>query len=564
MANGLITKDAKIIANTLNKFFTNIGTNMANSLPDAPIDHRHFLKNRQRSSFYLTPTDPMEILKIICSFSPKKSVPDKIPPKFVILGAPSLSNILSVLINDCFANGKFPNILKIAKVVPIHKDGPKDTPSNYRPISILPVLSKLIEKLTYDRLIKYLNKKSILSNSQFGFRSAHSTTHAITSIYEKVLENVDNDEHSISIFLDLSKAFDSVNHKILLNKLEHYGIRGISLSFFKSYLSNRKQFTVVNGEMSDLLLALCGVPQGSTLGPLLFLLYINDLANASNFFVSLFADDTCLLLSHKNLGILRLQCNAELIHINNWFLANRLTANFSKASKYMLTLGKAKLTQPQDFRILMGNTVLERVRSIKYLGVILDERFRWHEHVSYLSTKLACSVGILSKLRYYTNIPTLIHVYYSLVCSHLNYAVNTWGTAGKTVLKPLRVLQNRAIRFIARAPRFRRLDNDYLNLRLLKLDDLYTLSIYKFMHQYHNQKLPQHFSGFFREARIRRINLRHNPLANLCPINCRKKLMEKSIRFVGPKLWGKVSLSNRELSASEFKKVYTNILLSNY
>ena len=144
----------------------------------------------------------------------------------------------------------------------------------------------------------------------------------------------------------------------------------------------------------------------------------------------------------------------------------------------------------------MGNTILERVKSIKYVGVIFDERFRWHEHVSYLSTKLACSIGVLSKLRYYTNIPTLISVYYSLVCSHLNYALSSWGAASKTVLQPLRVLQNRAIRFISRAPRYRRLDNDYLNLRLLKLDDLHTLSIYKFMHQYHNQKLPDHFFKF--------------------------------------------------------------------
>ena len=172
----------------------------------------------------------------------------------------------------------------------------------------------------------------------------------------------------------------------------------------------------------------------------------------------------------------------------------------------------------------MGSTVLERVKSIKYLGVIFDERFRWHEHVAYISTKLACSAGILSKLRYYTNVSIIISVYHSLVCSHLNYALTTWGAAGKTALHPLRVLQNRAIRFISRASRFRRLDNDYLNLRILKLDDLYYISICKFMHQYHNQKLPDYFFNFFIEAQPSRFNLRQNPLANLCPINCKKKI----------------------------------------
>ena len=196
------------------------------------------------------------------------------------------------------------------------------------------MISKLIEKLSYKRLIKFIQKKKILNNSQFGFRSAHSTVHAITSIHEKVLENINNDKHTISIYLDLSKAFDSVNHTILLHKLEHYGIRGVALEFFKSYLEKRQQYTLVDGQLSELLYVVCGVPQGSTLGPLLFLLYINDLANASNFLTSLFADDTCLLMSDSDLNVLKNRCNAELVHINNWFLSNRLTANLSKASKY--------------------------------------------------------------------------------------------------------------------------------------------------------------------------------------------------------------------------------------
>ena len=228
------------------------------------------MKNRQLSSFYLTPTDPFEILELIDELAKKPAGTDKIPAKYVKLGAPALSNILSVLINECYMLGRFPDSLKIARLTPIHKGGPNDIPSNYRPISILSVLSKLIEKLTYNRLIKFLNRNSILSNNQFGFRSAHSTSHAITSIHEKILENVDNNKHTISIYLDLSKAFDSVNHAILLDKLEHYGIRGVALDFFKSYLSNRQQCTIVNGEISNLLSIICGVPQGSTLGPLLF------------------------------------------------------------------------------------------------------------------------------------------------------------------------------------------------------------------------------------------------------------------------------------------------------
>ena len=566
MANGQCTSDAKIIANTLNDYFVNIGVNMSNQLPPAPLSHEHFLKRRQTRSFFLHPTDPGEILKIIDSFSAYKSPgPDKIASKFLKIGAPALSIILSILINDCFSQGVFPNSLKIARVVAIFKEGLPDLCLNYRPISIISVLSKLIEKLTYKRLVKYLDKFSILNNSQFGFRSGHSTTHAIASIHERILENINSNKHTISIYLDLSKAFDSVDHTILLNKLSHYGIRGVSLQFFKSYLSDRQQFTVVNGEISNILSIICGVPQGSTLGPLLFLLYINDLATASKFIVSLFADDTCLLLSHENLATLENTCNAELIHINNWFLANKLTANRTKASKFMLTMGKIKMKQPESFNLYMGNTTLEKVKKVKYLGVIFDDGFKWDDHVSYICKKISQAVGVLSKLRYYVDIKTLIEVYHSLVNSHLSYALMVWGAAGTTALSPIRILQNRAIRFISRASRYRRLDLDYINLRILKLDDMYQHSVIKFMHQYHNGQLPNHFSNFFITPTINnRYNLRRANISDYCPIHCNKNLMHRSIRYVGPNAWTNLPLNIRNLKPAKLNKELKNHLLAQY
>ena len=169
------------------------------------------------------------------------------------------------------------------------------------------------------------------------------------------------------------------------------------------------------------------MPQGSTLGPLLFLLYINDLTNASKFFTCLFADDTCLEMNNASTTALQQTCNEELVHINNWFLANKLTANYSKASKYMLTPGKLNQSTNTNFILKMGNITLEKVNTIKYLGVIFDERFSWRNHVSYICTKLSQSVGVLSKLRYYVNIETLLQTYYSLVQSHLSYSLMSWG-----------------------------------------------------------------------------------------------------------------------------------------
>ena len=277
----------------------------------------------------------------------------------------------------------------------------------------------------------------------------------------------------------------------------------------------------------------------------------------------LFADDTCLLLSNTDLHILERNCNRELVHINNWFLANKLTANLSKASKYMLTVGKRTTKHPNDFRLTMGNTVLEKVSQVKYLGVIFDDRFTWHDHITYLCKKLSCSVGILSKLRYFVNVQTLLKVYYALVHSHLSYSLIVWGAAGVTALKPLTVLQNRAIRFISRAGRYRRLDLDYVNLRVLKLCDMYHHSIGNFMHLYHNDKLPQHFSNFFLTRSVQHeYNLRRLNTSQYLPIVCNKASMRKSIRYAGPNIWASCPQEVQSVSINKFKKTYKTFLLS--
>ena len=176
-----------------------------------------------------------------------------------------------------------------------------------------------------------------MTDVQFGYRTHHSTTHAILNISDNILNNFDKKIHTASIFLDLSKGFDCVDHDILLRKLKYYGIRGVAFDFFKSYLTNRRQQTQVNGIFSEYLTVLCGVPQGSVLGPILFLLYTNDLINASNFAINLFADDTCLSLCNSNLNELQIHCNFEAAEINEWFIPNKLTTNSKKASSFILS-----------------------------------------------------------------------------------------------------------------------------------------------------------------------------------------------------------------------------------
>src|ERR1043165_8313011 len=240
-----------------------------------------------------------------------------------------------IAFNCSFNTGLVPQAIKIAKVVPVYKKGAKDNETNYRPISILPYFSKFYEKLMYDRLYNFVQKSNVVFQSQHGFQAGHSPYMNLLSMQDKISSAIENNEYAIGEFFDLAKAFDTVDHQILLHKLESYGIRGMQLDWFASYFDKRLQCVCCNGALSDLKLIKSGVPQGSNLGPLLFLLYINDLPNVSSIlFFILFADDTNVFFSHKSLYSLFETVNAEQSLAADWFCANKLTLNLEKNKLY--------------------------------------------------------------------------------------------------------------------------------------------------------------------------------------------------------------------------------------
>ena len=221
------------------------------------------------------------MLEIINQLENKSTGPHSIPIKLLKLVPDLILMPLCKIINHSFQTGVFPDALKISEVIPIHKGGSTEELNNYRPISLMSIFEKIIEKIMHKRLCEFLQEHNILFQNQFGFRKNNSTSFALIEITEKIKETIDNKKYGCGIFIDLRKAFDTVNHEILLRKLDHYGIRGMAQNWFKSYLTNRKQYVSLNGESSELKQIACGVPQGSCLGPLLFLLYINDLPNIS-------------------------------------------------------------------------------------------------------------------------------------------------------------------------------------------------------------------------------------------------------------------------------------------
>jgi hypothetical protein len=381
---------------------------------------------------------------------------------------------------------------------------------------------------------------------------------------DHIYDKLDQQEKVIGIFFDLQKAFDTVNHAILLHKMFNYGIRGIAYGWFESYLCNRRQFTAIANVRSNLAQITCGVPQGSVLGPLLFLLYVNDVANVvPGQDVKLFADDTNLFISSKSIDLLSMSANNALTKLHLWFLANRLSLNVDKTC-YMVFLPHKESTE-EYINLQISGTMIKKVRSCRYLGLIIDDQLKWTAHIDHVYCQLLKLVGIFYKLRSKLSTYVLRLLYFAFVHSHILYGIEIYANTKATHLDKLIKLNNRILRILQHRQRLFPVRDLYVAFNTLAIPDLHDFQLLNLVHKamHHRNLLPTVFSDYF----VSNVSLYYHDTRAKTNIHIHRAnttFGQRSIKYKGSLLWNNLPIDLKTIeSVRQFKRKVQHLFLMN-
>ena len=568
---GTLENDQQKNAENMNEFLAGIGKETNESVGAPKVRAANYLtkhSDRIEQEFVFKDISAAEIVDTCKNIKPKTSYDvDGIQQKIVLSDIEILAPVIAHLVNVSQKSGVFPDKGKTARVIPVYKNkGSKNAFDNYRPISLLPVFSKIIEKLIYDKLFEFLVRYQILFETQYGFRKGRNTTHATLDFIKTIEEAIESNQYAIGVFCDLSKAFDTLNHEILLSKLEHYGIRGTANRWFRSYLTDRKQYVELNSKKSTTLPLPTGVPQGSILGPLLFLIYINDLPSAANLKCVSFADDSNLITQGSDLADLTASLTKELEHVSDFFKANQLKLNAKKTKMVIFT--KKKLPpNHQNLNVFLEGVKLKHDESAEFLGITIDSTLSWDKHCSNVANKISRHNGILNRVKHMLPPSSLKLLYHSFIQPHIQYVLPAWGGCSAQNKKRIVNIQKRAIRTITKSYITDHTEPRMKKLGLLKFDDLYKTECMFLIHDCVHGNAPVNIKSDIKPASSSEHILRsqvENPLDLRIPM-LKTRAGSNSFNAKGPHIWNNVNNELRSIQRkASFKKAVKNSILKEY
>ena len=489
LINNELVNDPDIIVNEFNAYFVNIAKNLADSIPVA--DHfSTYLNDPSDNTFKFDLVTERDVAYIIHNLKNKKSYGHDYLSNILLKRAQAtLVKPLTFLINQTLTTGIFPRELKISRVKPLFKKGDPMLFSNYRPISLLSSISKIYEYVIFHQLLNYMDTNKLFYNDQYGFRPRHSTELAAVRFVTDLIKDMDNYKIPTTVLIDLSKAFDTLNHDILLSKLGYYGVSGVELRLLSNYLSDRVQYVEYLGAISQSRSIGVGVPQGSILGPLLFLIYINDLPNSSDMFnILMYADDTTLFCNFDT------TCNSEKINselekLYRWLCSNKLSLNVGKTKFACFHTAQRIVAYPE---LKINNVIIDRVTEFNFLGLIISSNMKWKKHIDHIALKVSKITGIMYRLKFILPADVLLTIYNSLILPHFNYCHLAWGS-NITAGHKLHLLQKKAVRIVDHRHFLAHTEPICKRLRIVKIVDMFQISIWKFYYKLMNNMLPSYF-----------------------------------------------------------------------
>ncbi len=559
--NGKMYKNNSEISEGFNSYFTQVGRDLAAKFGPKTNDFRKYLNKTHNHSFKIEEVPESQVANFINSLENKKSSSfDLMSNSMLKKLKTGITKPLTKVINASIRDGHVSPSYKIARLIPLHKSGSRTVFNNYRPVSLLSVKSKIVEKVVYKQIYEYF-EAHFMTPSQFGFRKGHETQHCVLNF----LRNIRNNSHKkyhVGLFLDLRKAFDTVDHEILIDKLIYYGFEKSAVKWIKSYLSGRLQATDVDGKVSSFLEIILGVPQGSILGPLLFLIFINDMPGAIKLLVSLFADDTTIQFSGDSVFELERTINFELIKASNWFIANRLSLHPQKTQ--FLVISNVNVVTPKLNLSIMGTKINQvgkdfKDKAIKFLGIWVDEKLTWSHHIDKVAGKLRSILFHLNKVRNLLPEKLKLMLYNGLFKPHLEYCLTIFGHCTSKI-KVLETLQKRAIRAVYKKNKLAHAEPLFKQGGTLKLQDLYKLNVMSLLRKQIDEILPINIQTAF--IFYHNQNRKKNVFRSEFPVNA---LIDKLPYYLFPRSWNNLAIcENLQLTVKSFKSMVKKHYLENY